>query len=440
MFRKSITGVIILLFLLSSLIPMISSYSSYETNKTHTAHINENGTLSGYVTDPAMNPIEGARVRVYFHETYEENYTDSSGYYHVTNIPICYCLKNATASKEGYNTEWVLLAIGENTTYDFVLTPSGKTLYVGGSGAGNYTTIQSAIDDASDGDTVFVYSGIYYENVIISNSITLIGENRENTVIDGYKDTDPFYRAAIIINSDGVVIRDFTITNEDGRAAVYMRTFFGDAIISNNIISDAWNGIKMYVSKNNNISGNLFFDNWIGIVIETSEDNVVSDNTFVSNDFFGIQLLRSKNNVMSGNNISNNNWGISLSGSTDNTIEKNEISSNDEYGVIIGGFESVKNTISGNNIQDNKMGIKLYAGNNIISYNNIMENTKNAYFKAKGKSALTNKWIANYWGKPKILPQVIIGKGYVWSSFFIDWYYFTLFDFDWRPAREPYDI
>ena len=41
----------------------------------------------------------------------------------------------------------------------------GNTLYVGGLGPGNYTTIQAAIDDASDGDTVFVYddSSPYYE-------------------------------------------------------------------------------------------------------------------------------------------------------------------------------------------------------------------------------------------------------------------------------------
>jgi len=34
---------------------------------------------------------------------------------------------------------------------------NGKTLYVGGTGEDNYTTIQDAIDDASEGDTVFVY-------------------------------------------------------------------------------------------------------------------------------------------------------------------------------------------------------------------------------------------------------------------------------------------
>jgi hypothetical protein len=87
-------------------------------------HKEYNGSLSGYVNDTSMNPIEGARIRVYFHETYEENYTDSSGYYNVNNIPICYCLKNCTASKVGYKTELVELSINENTTYDFVLAPN----------------------------------------------------------------------------------------------------------------------------------------------------------------------------------------------------------------------------------------------------------------------------------------------------------------------------
>jgi len=87
------------------------------------------GTLSGYVTDTLMNPLSGALVRVYFHGTYEENYSDSSGYYQVTDIPLCYCLKNATCSKPGYQTEWILLSIGENTTYDFTLTPLGSDPY-----------------------------------------------------------------------------------------------------------------------------------------------------------------------------------------------------------------------------------------------------------------------------------------------------------------------
>ncbi len=105
---------------------IISSESDASTLRT----ASYDGSLSGYVNnDTSMNPIAGARVRVYFHETYEENYSNSSGYYHVTNIPICYCLKNATCSKEGYRTEWVLLGIDENTTHDFVLVPLDSPCY-----------------------------------------------------------------------------------------------------------------------------------------------------------------------------------------------------------------------------------------------------------------------------------------------------------------------
>ena len=34
---------------------------------------------------------------------------------------------------------------------------NGNTLYVGGTGEGNYTCIQNAINDAVNGDTIFVY-------------------------------------------------------------------------------------------------------------------------------------------------------------------------------------------------------------------------------------------------------------------------------------------
>ena len=114
---KKIVGIFICMLLIATVLP-VSGTINVEKNAMPTLN---DGTLSGYVNDTSMNPIAGALVRVYFHGTYEENYTDSSGYYHVTNIPICYCMKNCTASKNGYKTEQVSLSIDENTTYDFVL-------------------------------------------------------------------------------------------------------------------------------------------------------------------------------------------------------------------------------------------------------------------------------------------------------------------------------
>ncbi len=63
----------------------------------------------------------------------------------------------------------------------------GTIFYVGGSGEGNYSRIQDAIKDSSSGDTVFVYddSSPYLENVVIDKSITLVGEDKTSTVING---------------------------------------------------------------------------------------------------------------------------------------------------------------------------------------------------------------------------------------------------------------
>jgi hypothetical protein len=129
--RKGLVVGIILLFIGLICIPSINANNLISVHITDTTHKSNftlnNGTLSGHVTDFEKNPIEGARIRVYFHDAYSENFSDSTGYFHVTNIPICFCLKNATCSKEGYYLEWISLSISDNSTYDFMLIPYHMT-------------------------------------------------------------------------------------------------------------------------------------------------------------------------------------------------------------------------------------------------------------------------------------------------------------------------
>jgi len=84
-------------------------------------------------------------------------------------------------------------------------------MWGGGEGPNNYSKIQDAVDNASDGDTIFVYSGIYRENIVINKSVFLIGEDKNTTIIVGKEGL----KTIINITANKVKIKGFTITNSD---------------------------------------------------------------------------------------------------------------------------------------------------------------------------------------------------------------------------------
>lgn len=98
---------------------------------------------------------------------------------------------------------------------------SDNTLYVGGSGLGNYSTIQAAVDNASDGDTVFVYAGVYNESVTFNKSLSLIGEHRTDTIINGVDSSD---FATLFLTGNDSSIQRFTIGEGEGkcRTGIYL--------------------------------------------------------------------------------------------------------------------------------------------------------------------------------------------------------------------------
>ncbi len=109
----------------------------------------------------------------------------------------------------------------------FPLTAFASTLYVGL--GETHTTIQSAIDTATDGDIIIVRDGTYTENVDVNKSVILIGGNLENTiVVGGFK-----------ITADNVTIDHFTINGgyEWGanKAGIYVESCNNVQIINNRI-------------------------------------------------------------------------------------------------------------------------------------------------------------------------------------------------------------
>ncbi len=228
---------------------------------------------------------------------------------------------------------------------------ASTTLYVGGEGAGNYTSIQDAINDSSDGDTIFVFNGTYYENIQIYKSINLIGENKESTVINGSGIGDVVY-----IKADWVNITGFGITNSGSN----------------------WDdtGIKLFKIEHCRINNNIVYSKnghgiWVG---HSSKNNVVENNNISFNSRYGIHISSVSNtNIIKNNNISNNYDGINIySNAIDNIIEGNHISLNRFHGICVSHTEN--NNFINNNLVNNDFFIE---GDELAHYNSHNIQTNN---------------------------------------------------------------
>ncbi len=245
----------------------------------------------------------------------------------------------------------------------------GTTLYVGGAGPGNYTTIQAAIDDANPGDTVFAYNSTYYEDLYVDKSLSVIGEGRSTTMIEG---SGPEYVVRVV--ADWVNITGFTVTGNGSvstLAGMDLRDVHNCQIADNTIWKNEY-GILLMSSSNNTIANNILMNNRTGIYIALSDDNVINGNEVWQNED-GIELVSSSYNTIASNEVRNNRWGIVLSFSSHhNTILNNSVHDNYE-GIDI--LISDNNTIRGNNASFNdSVGIQLYHSANSAVVHNVVSN------------------------------------------------------------------
>lgn len=240
-----------------------------------------------------------------------------------------------------------LIIPGLASTAESFHAMNATMLFVGGSGPGNFTTIQSALDASHDGDMIFVYddSSPYRERLEINTSVQLIGEDVETTIIEG--DHEPY---TINIMANNVTVHGFTILGslELGEANCCIdgnRFEFGDDyrfmsivlwagsgnVISNNIIRNAEVGIGIFSGgsgylKNNTIRNNLILSSKVGVDVWGYTDGTgvyiyAENNTFYNNTMIDNNLGFRTGDLTRGNFISHNNFlgnAISASSFADN--------------------------------------------------------------------------------------------------------------------------
>ena len=294
--------------------------------------------------------------------------------------------------------------------------------------SGDSNTISANIISNND---VGIYLDYSTDNNIINNtiannyySILLNYGSYFNNIINNII-TNNYYSIRLDSGSDFNNIINNTITNNNGviRISGASNTISGNTITNNND-----EGINLAFSDWNNIINNTITNNsGNGIYIDDSDCNNIINNTITNNKYDGIHLFGDKNTI-SANTITNNNNGIYVLRHEYNTITGNNITWNNWSGIYLNCSSS--NTFSGNSILKNRQGICFVSStNNTVLKNNFLRNKRNALFEN-----CTNIWNRNYWGRPRILPKLIFGIRIIQNKSL------PLFDIDWHPAQEPYDI
>ena len=241
--------------------------------------------------------------------------------------------------------------------------------------AAHVRTIQEGINNAPSGDTVFVYNGIYYEDVNINKKINLIGEDRNNTIIDGGGNSYELSISASYVNVTGFTFRNGGASNADIDISSDNNNIYRNKVINN---SGIFGSIRLNEACNNSIFSNDIIDNhnnWSAsiTVMSSSNMNNIYNNNVTGNGGVarGIEIYLSSNyNNIYNNIISNTSRGICIQSSANN-MTNNTISNNRDYGIW------------------------LNSPSNLIYQNNFINNTQNA------DDSASNFWYnekeGNYW-------------------------------------------
>lgn len=311
-----------------------------------------------------------------------------------------------------------------------------------------FKSIKTALTKINNGDTLFVYEGLYKEgNIVIDKSVMLFGINfpvldgqkkfevlsvkSANTVICGFKIIHSGYATL----DDPCGIKVYDTRNVTIRDNIFDDNFFGiyiqystNCIIKNNYITaygkeeqQIGNGIHCWKSDSLQIIANRVSGHRDGIYFEFVTNSIIWRNISTKNIRYGLHFMFSNSDTYIGNVFKNNgagvsvmfthkvkminntfteNWGdaaygLFLKEISDSYIYGNHFEKNTE-GIHMEGTSRIK--VEKNIFESNGWGMKIQAScmDNEIASNNFIGNT---FDISTNGSLVLNTFNGNYWDK-----------------------------------------
>jgi chitodextrinase len=306
-----------------------------------------------------------------------------------------------------------------------------------------YLQIQYGVNAATNGDTIFVYSGTYTP-AGIGKSITLTGEAKESTFIQS-----PVY-TYFTINADHVTVQGFTFGNSTHSQTIFINGNY--SILSNNIIytdeiiGHTYDPVRLTgVTIQDNVIRAVWTQFAYAIRCSHIDQLIIQDNTLINSQYsilieqpcVGISTDHCNDLTITNNNIQDFRTDMSIFETNNlllnqNTIDDSHITIAD-YGLSMSNISNmnVQNNII-RNLPSNGIGIDLYGTNggtishNTFSnigidgygiridsyshsyYNRIYENSFSGNKRSRGYAIDYN---LNYWYNPDTL------RGNTWGNY-----------------------
>ncbi len=312
----------------------------------------------------------------------------------------------------------------------------------------DFPTIKGAINNANNGDTVFVRKGTYKPNpnenghmgtdITIDKQISLIGEDREQTIIEGVRHT--YIYNIIAIESDNVKISNLTLDGTKDSMGSLGIGGSGCTVTGNILIGDvSIGGENCTFSKNRLTNSRLYIH---------GSNNLIEDNSLMKG-YQGIALDSCQNVTVRDNVISNmgtegihDSGGLYLSGGPF-YIYRNNITDNRNFAIEF-NFGSFNVSIFQNNILRNKVGINLISIdssavglNNVVFYNNFEDNEQNVAVEHENLGTSSS----GQFGRTDVVSWDNGAVGNYWSDYWgIGNYVIDENNVDHFPLTKPVDI
>jgi len=178
----------------------------------------------------------------------------------------------------------------------------GETYIVDDDGGDHvdFTSIQDAVDNATDGDTIRVYDGTYNESILIDRSLQIIGNGTNTTIMSwgsGWYAPFNISDGRIILHADNITLRDISVTSLNNYySGPGILVNGNDSTIKDITVMDFLVSILLNTSQRSTISNNHLEGYYAGIAFLDSGNHILLENSYASMFWnFEIGMYRSKN-------------------------------------------------------------------------------------------------------------------------------------------------